>query len=86
MKVEYEETEVVTSIYKTDTHVFRINAHTLEKMREGKEFLLKIGTRIQKNLKQLNEKSNGREWQESYEAIFEEITNQKIVTGGLVPK
>lgn len=84
-EVEFDEVEVVTNVYRTPTHVFKINAETLEKMREGKEFLLKIGTKIQKNLRQLEEKSNGREWQLSYEAIFEEITNQRIIKGGLVP-
>lgn len=85
MKVEFGEIEVVTNVYKTETHMFKINSEQLEKMRDGKEFLLKIGTKIQKNMKQLQEKSNGKEWQESYEAIFEEITNQRIIKHGLVP-
>lgn len=85
-EVDYEEIEVVTNVYRTKTHSFKINADLLDKMRAGKEFLLKIGTKIQKNMKQLEEKSNGKEWQESYEAIFENITNQRIVTHGLVPQ
>lgn len=86
LKVDFGTLEVVTNVYKTPTHIFKINAEQLEKMKTGKEFLLKIGTKIQKNLKQLEEKSNGKEWQESYEAIFEEITNQRIIQHGLVPK
>lgn len=83
--VDYSEEEVVTNVYKTETHVFKIKQDLLEKMKEGKEYLLKLGTRIQKNMKQLNDKSNGKEWQESYEAIFEEISNQKVMPG-LVPQ
>lgn len=86
MEVKKEKVEVITLIFRTETHSFKIREDLLEKMRDGKEFLLKLGTKIQKNLKQLNEKSNGREWQESYEAIFEDITDQKIITHGLVPQ
>lgn len=83
--VEFDTIEVVTNVYRTQTHSFKIREDLLDKMKEGKEYLLKLGTRIQKNMKQLNEKSNGKEWQESYEAIFEEITNQKVMPG-LVPQ
>lgn len=86
IKVEMEEIEVVTLSYKTPTHFFKIKEETLNNMRNGKEFLIKIGTKIQKNMRQVEEKSNGKEWQESYEAIFEQITDQRIIKGGLVPK
>lgn len=85
VNVDYSEVEVVTNCYATPTHIFKINATQLDKMRLGKEFLLKIGTKIQKSMKQLEEKSNGKEWQESYEAIFEMITDQRIIQHGLVP-
>lgn len=85
LDVEFDTISVVSNVYRTPTHVFKIREDLLDKMKEGKEYLLKLGSRIQKNMKQLNEKSNGKEWQESYEAIFEEITNQKILPG-LVPQ
>lgn len=84
--VKFHESEVVTNEYATETHSFKIKADTLETMREGKEFLLKIGTKIQKSMKQIAEKSNGREWQNSYEKIFEYLTDQKIIKHGLVPQ
>jgi hypothetical protein len=84
-KVNFEELEVITNCYKTDTHIFKIKAEILDMMRENKDFLLKIGTKIQRSMKQIAEKSNGKEWQESYEAIFEEITSQRIINHGLVP-
>lgn len=82
-EVSFDEIEVVTNVYRTDTHIFKIKADTLDTMREGKEFLLKIGNKIQKNLRLLSEKSNGDEWQASYEAIFQEITNQRVVHPGV---
>lgn len=84
--VRFTQSEVVTYEYLTETHQFKIKEDTLESMRKGKDFLLKIGTKIQKQMKQISEKSNGREWQASYEKIFEYITDQKIIKHGLVPQ
>lgn len=75
-KVNIEEVVVETRIYSTDTHQFKIRADSLDKMKDNEGFLMKIASKIQKSMKQMTDKSNGKEWENSYSAIFKEITGQ----------
>lgn len=79
LKVDFEEIVTRYQLYKTETHLFKISETQLDKLRLDKDFLVKIGTRIQKTMKQIQDKSNGSEWDDSYKAIFSEITKQRTL-------
>lgn len=80
-EVNFEETVVTTNLYTTETHQFKIKADTLTKMKEGDNFLAKIASKIQKGMKQVADKSTGKEWENSYTAIYKEITGQTTIGG-----
>lgn len=75
MEVKKQMETKVYEIYNTTTHTFKIDESKLEELKENKAKLL---TLIQKNMKQVVSSSSGEFWEESYRAIFKEITGEDI--------
>ena len=64
-----------TLVYETATHIFKIDE---EKVEKAKEDLDALKTKIQKSMRQTVDISCGSFWDESYKAIFEEISGVKL--------
>lgn len=64
-------------IYKTPTHMYKVNDEKLEDLIPNTS---KLQTEIQKKMKQIVDYSTPEWWEESWKAIFEKITGQKLVS------
>ncbi|MDO8622631.1 MAG: hypothetical protein Q7R52_00120 [archaeon] len=73
---ESEETKTFL-VYETATHKFKIGEDKLDKMQEGKDYLNKLSTMIQKTMKQTIDSCSGEMWEESAQEFFTFITKQK---------
>jgi len=59
--------------YETSKWKFRISDDKLEKMKEKDNFESKIRKRVMKNLRLKENTSTGQEWEDSVNAIVEEL-------------
>lgn len=67
----------VTLCFDTPTHIFKISESKYEKLESDPKFFVKIARDIQKRMKQIsNKKCTGKNWEDSWKAIFTEITGQ----------
>ena len=75
-----EETETkVFLIFETTSHKLKIGESKLEKLQEGKDYLNKLSTLIQKTMKQTVNSCSGENWEQSCQDIFTKITKQKTL-------
>jgi hypothetical protein len=65
-------------VYETEKFKFKIETSSLEKMREKKDFLSRLITKIQKNMRQTVKQVSGQEWGDNCAAFY-----NKIVDGDL---
>jgi len=80
-EVKIREEVVVRKVYETATHKFTISKDTLERMEEREDYIQRIGTLIQKSMRQVVDNSSGGAWDSSVDLIFTAITKQKTLRG-----
>lgn len=67
------------NVYETFKFKFRLSEKNLEKMQDSDSYPLNLYTKIQKCIKLKKKLANGKEWEDSCKAIFEEIAEQKCM-------
>ena len=79
MTVKQSEETKTFLLFESPTHKFKISENALEKMQDNKDYLNKIATLIQKNMKQTVNSCSGDNWEASVQEIFTTITKQKTL-------
>lgn len=76
MTVKHNEEIKTYLIWETPTHKFSIMKEKLEKLKNEEDYQSKLGTLIQKNMKQTVNNIRGEIWEESANEIFSTIASQ----------
>ena len=66
-------------IFNTPKFKFRVSSGWLDNAKENKNYPTNIVTKVQKGMKTKTKYVTGQEWEESFEAIYKEITGNKFV-------
>ena len=79
--MEVNETEEIKKykVFSTDSHRFKISSAKLAELEEEEKYYVKLAMLIQKSMKQIVRKSDGKKWEASWLAIFKEITGQETI-------
>jgi hypothetical protein len=77
VKISNESKEL--SVYETFKFKFRLSEKNLDKLKDSDSYPLNLYTKIQKCIKLKKKLANGKEWEESCKAIFEEIAETKCM-------
>lgn len=80
MEVKHKTETSTKEIFETKTHVFKINTDTLDRLKElaSDKLEKKLKRKIVRNLRPISDNCNGRDWEESYQSILNNILEQSL--------
>jgi hypothetical protein len=73
MEVEITEEKKDFEVYETEKFRFRINTDALTRLKEKDDFQARLKTKVMKQMKITAKTVTGREWEESVNAIYDEV-------------